>query len=105
MAARSVSTSRRAPSHARRGAGLVRREPGRVPAVIPERGTGRRTGGVVRARGRQLAARGLVGATGLDSRARPRGRAVLHDRPAHVGFEAFAFHVSMRDTRYLTFRI
>ena len=30
----------------------------------------------------QLAARGLAGATGLDSRARARGRTVLHDRPA-----------------------
>src|SRR5439155_621479 len=77
VAARPVSTSRGTLLHARPGAGLVCRESRRVPAGLPERGAGRGTGGVVRARVRQLAGRGLAGATGLDSRARARGRVVL----------------------------
>src|SRR4029077_17174401 len=82
MAARSVRTSRGAHAHARRGAGLVRRERRRDPPGLSEREARRRAGGVVRARDRQLATRGMAGAGGLDLVARRRGRALLHGRPA-----------------------
>ena len=76
-----VRTSRGAHAHARRGAGLVRRERRRVPPGLSERGARRRAGGAVRARARQLAARGMAGADCVDLVARRRGRTLLHGRP------------------------